>query len=149
MTWRENEFLAQTVVFFVLWCIWRGVMLSGSVGKKYGYQMEKNIWKTDKKGVGLLAVLVVLGLWGLRIGVSAKEPDIPLPVTLYNEAGYKILWRENQVIPLVGDFRLEIPKDCFKGESEYEITVTLSEKATGKILFRQFDVKTVKSSIEN
>ena len=149
VTWQENRALIPTAAFLILGCLWRGIMLSGVRNGNRSYHPEKNIWKTDKQGMGLFVILFTLGLWGLGIGVNAKEVTDPLPVIIYDESGYKLLWRENQVNPLSGAFRLEIPQNCFEEGRQYEITVTLSEQNSEKISVRQFDVKTVKSSIEN
>lgn len=149
LAWNENKEFIRSLIFLILGILWRVFMLGSWNLRRNSYRLEKNIWKTDKQGIGLFLVLFMLGLWGLEIGVNAKESVEPLPVTIYDESGYKLLWRENQVNPLAGAFRLEIPEECFEVGKHYDITVTLSEKESEKISVRRFEVKTVKSSIEN
>lgn len=149
VTWKDNEALFPMFFFLCAGVLWRTFILNGGKRWRYAYRLEKNVWKTDKKGVGLFAFLVLMGVYGLSVGVSAKERENSLSVTIYDEAGYKLLWPDNQVNQLAGPFRMEIPKSCFAEGEEYEITVTLTDKKSGKISAKQFAVKTVKSSIEN
>jgi len=149
VTWQKNDAWMPTILFLLMGCLWRAYAMNG--GKRWGagYRLEKNVWKTDKRGVGLFVILVLLGVYGLSVGVNAGGAVTPLSVTVYDESGYKLLWPDNQIHSLEGAFRMEIPRSCFAEEEEYEITVTVTEKKTGKISARQFEVKTVKSSIEN
>ena len=96
-----------------------------------------------------MLILLAVGIWGMEIGVEAKEIRDALPVIVYDESGHKMLWEDNRINELVGCFRTELPEECFEVGKEYNITITLEDKKTQKILVRQFEVKTVKSSIEN
>lgn len=145
---ESNGPLITAMFFLVLFALWRGLVLSNTGGSTR-YRVEKNIWKTDKKGIGLLIILFLVGIWGMEIGVQAKEIRDALPVIVYDEAGHKVLWQENKVNKLFGCFRAELPKECFEPGKEYNIIITLEDKFTQKILVKQFGVKTVKSSIEN
>ena len=145
---EDNAPLITAMAFLALMALWRGIILSPVRGRN-GYRIEKNIWKTDKKGIGLLITLFVVGIWGMEIGVQAKENRDALPVIVYDESGHKMLWRENSVNELSGCFRAELPGECFEHGKEYTITITLEDKNNQKMLVRQFEVKTVKSSIEN
>ncbi len=144
----SNTPLITAMLFLLLFALWRGVTLRNT-DRKNSYRMEKNIWKTDKQGIGLFLALFALGIWGMGIGVHAKEIRDVLPVVVYNESGHKVLWQDAGVNVLNGAFRGEIPEECFEPEGEYTITLTLEKERSKKILVRQFEVKTVKSSIEN
>ena len=144
----SNSPLITAMFFLLLFALWRGLTLRGT-DRKNSYRMEKNIWKTDKQGIGLFLVLFAVGIWGIEIGAQAKEIRDVLPVVVYDEAGHKVLWRDGGSNVLQGAFRGEIPAECFESEAEYTITLTLENKRSKKILVKQLEVKTVKSSIEN
>lgn len=144
----NNPPLITAMLFLLLFALWRGLSLRND-DRKNSYRMEKNIWKTDKQGIGLFLVLFAVGIWGMGIGVQAKEIRDVLPVVLYDEAGHKVLWQEAGINILKGSFRGEIPAECFEVGAEYTITLTLENKRSKKIQVKQLEVKTVKSSIEN
>lgn len=118
-------------------------------GSRNRFRIEKNIRKTDKKGIGLLILLAAIGIFGMKTGVEAKDKRDILPVIVYDESGSKILWQDDRINALNGAFRTELPKECFEPGKEYNIIMTLEDKETKKMMVRYFEVKTVKSSIEN
>lgn len=141
--WECNSALIVALSFLIMFAVWRGCILIG-IGKKNSYCIEKNIWKTDKHGIGLFLLLLVLGIWGMEIGVQAKEQKDTLPVVVYDTGGHKVLWQDNVVNTLSGAFRAELPKECFEQGKEYNITIALENRRTKEIMVRQFEVKSLK-----
>lgn len=116
---------------------------------RYAYRMEKKVWKTQKKGVGLFVSLCLV-MAGIKAGFSVKADNLSkvLPITIYDENGYKLCLKEDSVYALKGAFRMEIPKDCFVSGKISEITVILSDSVTQENQIRHFRI-CPKSSIEN
>jgi len=135
----DNEALFLSGVFGLLAFFWR-ICILGKIRENTTYHLEKNIWKTQKQGIGLFLSLFCLGILGLGMGASAKSENSVLPVTIYDDAGRKLLVQENTEIPLKGGFRMEIPEECFEVGKPYEITVILSEPMSEKDRVRQFKV---------
>ena len=105
---RNSPLLAAVffLLLFVLWCGW--VLINP--GRKKCYRIKKKILKIDRGGVGLMVLLFIVGLWGMKIGVQAKEIRDKLPIVVYDETGHKVLWENEEINVLTGDFRSEIPK---------------------------------------
>ncbi len=147
ITADRNTYLHMSVVFLIMTIAWRIYMISG-VEKKKSYRLEKNIWKTDKQGIGLMVILFAMGIFGMEIGVHAEEKTGTLPAVIYDETGCKLLWQDDEVNELDGAFRIEIPKECFMDGKYYDISVILEERDNEQVYIKQFEVKSVKSSIE-
>ncbi|MDD3368679.1 MAG: serine/threonine-protein kinase [Lachnospiraceae bacterium] len=88
------------------------------------YRVIQSKWYTEKKFAGLLvSLLLALALFGkISMPVRAMEKK-ELPVEVYDAQGRKILIKEDTVYTLAGDLFLAIPKDFFKENKFFEITV--------------------------
>lgn len=154
VAFAENEAWFECILFMVFALLWRFVTACSGSSKKT-YRMEKNIWKTEKQGIGLFLLLALIWAGAAVPGVNAGKRDELLPVTIYDETGCKVCVQEQAVYPLTGAFRLEIPRECFEKEKVSEITVTLTTPDSQAVLVRQFKVcpgekeQSAKSSIEN
>lgn len=145
----ENEALFEAVLFAVFALLWR-LCMTGLRKNRYAYCLEKNIWKTDKQGVGLFLLLFGFLLAGsLGFGVKAGQQERRLPVTIYDERGCKLCLQEEALYSLQGAFRLEIPTESFPPGQISRVTVTLTNADSEETLVRRFAVCPQKSSIEN
>lgn len=151
ISFRENEALFECILFTSFAVLWR-LCMAGSRGKRYPYRLEKNIWKTEKQGVGFflfLFAVLLLGSLSFGSGVKAGRQEGRLPVTIYDASGCKLCLQEDAVYSLQGAFRMEIPETCFSSGQVSRVTVTLAGSGSEEILVRQFTVCPRKSSIEN
>lgn len=147
----ENAALFECILFTLFALSWR-LSMTGSGKSRYAYRLEKNIWKTDKQGVGFFLFLcggLLAGCMSLGFGVKAGRQEGKLPVTIYDERGSKVCLQEEAVYPLSGVFRLEVPEECFPSGQVSRVTVTLTNTVSEEVLIRQFAICPRKSSIEN
>ena len=100
ISWEENEALFLAVLCALCGLLWRICMFMPGDRGKDAYRMEKMIWKTEKRGIGLFLLLTCLGIGGLCIGVQASQNSPELPVTIYNDSGCKLCIREESVYDL-------------------------------------------------
>ena len=148
----ESKAWFKCILFLTLLLLWRFLTACPGFFKK-SYRLEKNIWKTEKQGIGLFIMLAMFGT-GAALGVNAEREE-KIPVTVYDETGCKVCVQERAVYPLTGAFRLEIPGECFEQEKVSEVTVTLTTSDSNAVFVRQFQVcpkkkeQYAKSSIEN
>lgn len=117
---------------------------------RYTYRLEKNVWKTSKRGIGLFSGILfcLTAFVGISIGARADRGEKVLPVTIYDERGYKLCLKEEGVYDLQGAFRLEVPAACFTPGKVSELTIILSVPETEENQIRHFRI-CPKSSIEN
>lgn len=154
VAFAENEAWFECILFMAFALLWRLVTACSRTCQK-SYRLEKNIWKTEKQGIGLFFMLALFWAGAAVLGVNAGKREERLPITIYDETGCKVCVQEREVYPLTGAFRLEIPQECFEKEKVSEVTVTLTTPDSRLILVRQFKVcpkkkeQPVKSSIEN
>lgn len=124
--WQENEALLPAVLFAVSGILWRICLFFPEERGKYAYRLEKTVWKTDKQGIGLFLLLLCLGIGGFCMRVQASRNTDTLPVSIYSDSGYKLCLRKGEIYPLRGNFRMEIPGECFDAQKVRELTVILS-----------------------
>ncbi|MCM1145190.1 MAG: serine/threonine protein kinase [Blautia sp.] len=116
----------------------------GGFGRKNRYvlkKLEKKIWLTDKKTVGLLAIVLLLG--GMVFGrqpVHIYHMEAPLPVIVYNTQGQKMIIRYDSVYTPEGNLILELDEELFAKENIQELSVSLTDCLTGERQERIFYV---------
>ncbi|MCM1088614.1 MAG: serine/threonine protein kinase [Muribaculaceae bacterium] len=116
----------------------------GRFGRKNRYvlkRLEKKIWLTDKKTVGLLALVFLLG--GMVFGrqpVHIYHMEAPLPVIVYNTQGQKMIIRYDSVYTPEGNLILELDEELFAKENIQELSVSLTDCLTGERQERIFYV---------
>ena len=151
ISFRENAALFECILFAVFAIFWR-ISAMGNGRNRYAYRLEKNVWKTDKQGVGFFLLclgFLLAGCVSFGFGVKAGRQEERLPVTIYDESGCKVCLQEESVYPLSGAFRLEVPAECFPSGQVSRVTVTLTNSVSEEVLVRQFAICPRKSSIEN
>lgn len=98
-------------------------------------KMEKKIWLTDKKSVGLFLAglgVVLLFFLGMTVPYYAKEKEAVLPVLVYNKQGQKIVIRYDSIYETQGNLVLELEEKLFAGEGMQELSVALTDCSTGQ-----------------
>lgn len=104
-------------------------------------KLEKRIWLTEKKSVGLLGVgLGTIVFCALAIGLPllAKEKESILPVIVYNKQGQKVVIRYDSIYETQGNLVFELEKELFDGEGTQELSVALTDCMTGERKERTF-----------
>ncbi len=105
-------------------------------------KMEKRIWLTEKKTVGLFVLGGLLGtalLYGAALSVCGREK--PLPVTVYNKQGQKLVIRYDSIYTADGDFVFELEKKLFDRGGRQELSISLTDCETGKRRERIFSIE--------
>lgn len=118
--------------------LWHYLMLGNGLGRGKGYRLEKNIWKTDKKGIGLFLLLFLVCCIGPQSQAASKEL---LPVEFYDEMGHKVCIRFDVQYLLKGNLRMEIPWECFEEQEITLVHIALENPQTGKEKSRQLQVR--------
>lgn len=117
----------------------------GRSGKKGQYvirKMEKKIRLTEKKTVGLLGIMLLFGIMlTMSIPAFAKDKDVILPVIVYNTQGQKLVIRYDCVYKPDGNIILELEKELFDKENVQELSVSLTDAATGERRERVFYIQ--------
>lgn len=105
-------------------------------------RMEKRIWLTEKKTTGLLSLGILLCtvlLYGVSLLVNGREA--PLPVTVYNTQGQKLVIRYGSIYSPDGDFVFELEKKLFDTGGRQELSISLTDCETGRKRERVFSIK--------
>lgn len=105
-------------------------------------KMEKKIWLTEKKTVGLLGIVIISGLVSTgAFSLCARGKETPLPVIAYNTKGEKLVIRYDSVYKTEGNLILELEKELFGKESVQELSIRLTDKVTGESRERIFYIQ--------
>lgn len=114
---------------------WRHSMRKQQV---YGLKrLEKKIWLTEKKTIGLLGLgLGVALFWILTSGLTlfARENEIKtvLPVIVYNKQGQKLVIQYDSVYNPQGNLVFELEQELFEKQGMQELSVSLTDCITGE-----------------
>lgn len=123
----------------------RGFFFAGRRKKKGEYvirRMEKKVWLTEKKTTGLLGFGFFLGIAVLGMfSFPVRGREAPLPVTVYNTQGQKLVIRFDTIYTPDGNFVFEVKKDLFEKDSLQELSITLTDCATGEKRERVFSIR--------
>lgn len=96
-------------------------------------KLEKRVWLTDKKTLGLMALVILLaGILLGRLHMPASNEDMPLPVIVYNNQGQKLVIRYDHVYTPEGNLIFELGQELFAKAGVQELTVSLTDCVTGK-----------------
>lgn len=104
-------------------------------------KLEKRIWLTDKKSVGLLGAgigTVLLLTFITAMPFYAKEKESVLPVIVYNKQGQKVVIRYDSIYETQGNLIFELEQELFSKEGMQELSVCLTDCATGEKKERVF-----------
>lgn len=104
-------------------------------------KMEKRVWLTEKKSVGLLGVsLGTIALCVLAAGfpLLAKEKESILPVIVYNKDGQKVVIRYDSIYETQGNLVFELEQELFSKEGTQELSLCLTDCTTGERKERVF-----------
>ena len=118
-------------------------------------KLEKRIWLTDKKSVGLLGIglgTLVFCTLVTSIPLLAKEKQNLLPVIVYNKQGQKVVIRYDSIYETQGNLVFELEQELFSKDGTQELSVCLTDCTTRERKERTFYLKgenTLKSSINN
>lgn len=105
-------------------------------------KMEKKIWLTEKKTVGLFGIIMLTGMSVIgAFSLSAKGKEAPLPVIAYNTKGQKLVIRYDSVYQTDGNLILELEKELFKGGNVQELSIRLTDGVTGESRERIFYIQ--------
>lgn len=117
--------------------------LWGSRKRQYGLQkLEKRIWLTEKKTTGLFAVgLLLCGLCAGFFSIQANGRETPLPVIVYNKQGQKVVIRYDSIYKPEGNLLFELEQELYGKEDAYELSIGLTDCATGKKRERIFYIQ--------
>lgn len=105
-------------------------------------RIEKKIRLTDKKTVGLLGIGILLcGILTGGFTIQVKGREAPLPVTVYNKQGQKLVIRYDSVYMADGGFVFELEQKLFTGEGIKELVISLTDCDTGERQERIFYIQ--------
>lgn len=128
---------------------WKGNMgfWHGSEKEPVMKRLERKIWLTQKQGVGLLGLWILLGgifaasafftvlqLCEAKEGEvygSETESETVFPVTIYNDLGQKILLRKGSIYHPQGNLILELEQGNFVSDHLQLVSVSLTDCYTG------------------
>lgn len=125
-----------------------GRRLFGKSGRKKNRyplrKLEKRIWLTEKKTIGLFAAgTLFCGLCAGLFSIRASGRETPLPVVVYNQQGQKVIIRYDSVYSPEGNLLFELEQDLLQKEGVFELSIGLTDCATGKRRERIFYIKGV------
>lgn len=126
-TWRWKEVGILTLIGMMC-----HLLIIKKENKKRRFYMQKNIWKTEKRGIGLFLLLVILAMTGITVNAQANRRENSLPIQLYSEKGYKVCVKEGESLSLKGALRMEIPKEYLQGEGLREVLIIVKNPITGE-----------------
>lgn len=124
-----------------------GRFFCGSIGRKRRNQyplrkLEKRIWLTEKRTTGLFTVgLLLCGLCTGLFSIRANGRETPLPVIVYNRQGQKIIIRYDSIYTPEGNLLFELEQELFREDGTFELSVGLTECATGRRRERIFYIQ--------
>lgn len=104
-------------------------------------RMEKRIWLTEKRSIGLFGVgigAVLCFPFLLGIPHYAKEQETVLPVVVYNKQGQKVIIRYDSIYKMQGNLVFELEEELFDGAGMQELSVALTDCLTGQKKERVF-----------
>lgn len=105
-------------------------------------KVERRIWLTEKKTTGLfVAGFLLCGLCAGFFSVRVSGRETPLPVIVYNKQGQKVVIRYNSVYTPEGNLLFELEQDLFRKEGLLELSVGLTDCATGERRERIFYIQ--------
>ncbi|MCM1386716.1 MAG: serine/threonine protein kinase [Bacillus sp. (in: Bacteria)] len=105
-------------------------------------KIEKRIWLTEKKTIGLFSVIVltvIVSTGAFSFRVRGKET--PLPVTAYNTQGQKLVIRYGSVYKAEGNLILELEEELFGKENIQQLSIKLTDNVTGESRERIFYIQ--------
>lgn len=96
-------------------------------------RIEKKVWLTDKKAVGLFGIGILLtGMLINGFAVQVKGQEAALPVTVYNKQGQKLIIRYDSVYRVEGSLVFELEQKLFTGDDMRELNISLTNVETGE-----------------
>ncbi len=104
-------------------------------------RMEKKIWLTEKRNVGLFTAGILLCTFTALVSIQAMGREKPLPVIVYNRQGQKVVIRYDSVYTPDGNLLLELKQELFGEEGIQELSVGLTDCETGKRRERIFYIR--------
>ncbi|MCM1155948.1 MAG: serine/threonine protein kinase [Roseburia sp.] len=104
--------------------------------------MEQRIRLTEKKTIGLfLSGVVVFGILAAAVSFTVKGREAPLPVTLYNTQGQKVLIRYGSVYEPEGNLLFELERELFERQGMQELSISLTDCESGERRERIFYIR--------
>lgn len=105
-------------------------------------KMEKKIQLTEKRNVGLFSIVMLTGITVMGIfSLSVKGKETPLPVTVYNTKGQKLVIRYDSVYQTNENLILELEKELFESENVKELSIKLTDSVTKESRERIFYIQ--------
>lgn len=104
----------------------------------YGLKrLEKKIWLTEKKTVGLLGLALGVTVFsvlasGLTLFARENGAETVLPVIVYNKQGQKLVIQYDSVYNPQGNLVFELEQELFDQEGIQELSVCLTDCTTGE-----------------
>lgn len=115
------------------------------VRKRHPYilrRIEKKVWLTDKKTIGLWGIgLLLCGMLACSCTLQIKGQEAPLPVTVYNKQGQKLIIRCDSVYRVEGNLVFELEQKLFTEEGIKELGISLTDSETGEKQERIFYIQ--------
>lgn len=105
-------------------------------------KMEKKIRLTEKRTTGLLGGVLLIGIMlTVCCPVLARTKEETLPVIVYNTQGQKLVIRYDSIYTPEGNMILELNKELFDKDGIQELSVSLTDRATGERRERIFYIQ--------
>lgn len=138
----EKEVLLTAIALISL-CVGKSLRYQWKRRGKRSVRQERNLVLTEKKGIGLLQILVpVLIAVSLLTGQSrAATDENTLWVNVRNEKGQKLLIRYDAEYVMKDTLRLELPLENFEKGESYELRLDCTNRETGESHSRIFYLK--------
>lgn len=106
------------------------------------FRIEKQIRLADRKPMGLPGMGILLcGMLAGGFAIQARGHEAPLPVTVYNKQGQKLIIRYDSVYSADGGFVFELEQKLFTGEGIKELGISLTDSETGERQERIFYIQ--------
>lgn len=106
------------------------------------WKLEKKIWLTEKKTTGFFTVgLLLCGLCAGFFSIRVSGRETPLPVIVYNQQGQKIVIRYDSIYTPEGNLLFGLEQELFREDEIFELSVGLTDCATGRRRERIFYIQ--------
>lgn len=106
------------------------------------WKLEKKIWLTEKKTTGFFTVgLLLCGLCAGFFSIRVSGRETPLPVIVYNQQGQKIIIRYDSIYTPEGNLLFGLEQELFREDEIFELSVGLTDCATGRRRERIFYIR--------
>ncbi|MCM1048121.1 MAG: serine/threonine protein kinase [Clostridiales bacterium] len=106
------------------------------------YSMEKRVWLTDNKAVGLLTIgILLVSMFIGSFTLQAKGRGAELPVIVYNKQGQRLVIRHDSTYKTEGNLVFELERKLFTGEDIHTLNISLTNSETGQMQERTFYIQ--------